>query len=109
MEWLTHAVLLTTAHKTKDGIVLDQYWPPARPHPPVRAAYPYDLGPDPPEESQRMVLRLDVHAPDEGGRFDILESGEKVLPMCVTYDPQAMETRRPIVLGYPHCLSAACR
>lgn len=63
---------------------LDGYWPPS-----PRIAYSFHLGPDPPEEGQRSVLRLEARS--HGTRsFALLESDEHVDVMCV-----AIQLRKP--------------
>lgn len=70
---------MTTAHKTENGVELDAYWP-WNAYP--RSLYAFHLGPNPPKEAQRSVLRLDAHAHGTS-QFDILGSGERVNAMCV--------------------------
>ena len=77
--WLADAVLLTTGHQTEHGIVLDEYWPPR----PAKTKYPFHLGPHPPEESQRSVLRFDADTKEGTALFTLSESGERVYVMCV--------------------------
>jgi len=81
-EWLTNAILLTTAHETESSVELDAYWP-REVYP--RSSYAFHLGPNPPEEPQRSVLRLDAHAYDTY-QFDLLGSGKRVDVMCVEID-----------------------
>lgn len=98
-EWLTNAILLTTGHRTKDGMKLDEYWPPS-----PRTAYPFHLGPDPPEEGQRSVLRLDARSRGTAS-FALLESGERVDVMRVAILPRkpAPDHGAPLYLPV-HCL-----
>ena len=85
---------------------LDEYWPPS-----PRTAYPFSLGPHPPEEDQRSVLRLEARS-DETSSFNILKSGEHVKVMCV-----AIQLRKPspdhgaplFLPVHPLCLQLADR
>ncbi|KAI1393090.1 uncharacterized protein F4822DRAFT_393052 [Hypoxylon trugodes] len=76
-EWLARAVLVTTAHETDHGIELDIYWPQA-----PSGSYALDLGPNPPTELKRRVLRLDSEY-SEHNQFKILESGATVSAFTV--------------------------
>ncbi|PVH93266.1 hypothetical protein DM02DRAFT_662141 [Periconia macrospinosa] len=75
--WLNDAILLTTAHPNDQGIMeLDEYWP----SPPF-GGYSYSLGPYPPSDDVREVLRLRASA--NGPRFVLEESGDTVTAMVV--------------------------
>ncbi|MCJ1329976.1 hypothetical protein MMC10_006657 [Thelotrema lepadinum] len=83
-KWLQDAVLLTTAHRTEQGTEeLDAYWAPDV----LSGQYPFDLGPNPPEESQRSVLRLDAVSSDGSTSFVTTESGKQVEAMRVDLSP----------------------
>ena len=83
-EWLKDAVLLTTGHETEHGIELDEYWPPLR----IKTKYPYNLGPTPPEEGLRSVLRFDASTKEGTNSFVLSDSGECVDVMCVKGHPR---------------------
>ncbi|KAK8002171.1 hypothetical protein PG991_014393 [Apiospora marii] len=79
-EWLTRAILLTTAHSMDDddnNVQLDVYWL-------TRGRF-LDLGPNPPKDSTRRVLELDAQC-DDNNRFQILKSGETVEAFYVRPD-----------------------
>ncbi|KAK8076286.1 hypothetical protein PG994_003558 [Apiospora phragmitis] len=78
-EWLNRTVLLTTAHAIdeNDNVQLDLYFP-------THGRF-LDLGPDLPEDSTRLVLKLDAQC-DDNNCFRILESGETVEAFQVESD-----------------------
>ena len=84
MTWLKDAILLTTAHKTDQGTELDAYW---APWPPRVGEHPFDLGPTPPEESQRFVLRQDAVSSEGSTSFVVSGTGECVNVMVVDLSP----------------------
>jgi len=81
--WLSNAALLTTAHETENGSELDEYWPRSV-QPPVEYEYAYHLGPNPPEETHRSVVRLEVEGTGTS-RFELPNSGEIVHTMWAEY------------------------
>ncbi|KAI0017071.1 hypothetical protein F4780DRAFT_796877 [Xylariomycetidae sp. FL0641] len=76
-EWLAHALLLTTAHKSGDTLEPDTYW-----RQPPCSAFALDLGPNSPPKSQRRVLQLKAQY-EEHNRFKILEPGKFLPPGAV--------------------------
>lgn len=105
-DWLTHAILLTTGHTTEGGVELDEYWPPS-----PRTEYSFNLGPHPPEEDQRSVLRLEARS-DDTTSFYILKSGEHVKVMCgaIQLRNPSPDHGAPLFLPvHPLCLQLADR
>ena len=107
MNWLKDAIVLTTAHKKEDGTELDAYWAP-RPFP--SGSQPFDLGPNPPDESQRCVLRLDAVSSEGSTSFIISESVERVKVMLVDLPQRSRDHGGPLYLPvHRSCLGLADR
>ena len=83
-KWLDDTMLLTSAHKTEYGMEIDAYFP-SRPL--KYGPYPFNLGHNPPDISQRSFLRLSAHSKDGTRVFDLLDSGEQVFALWLRFVP----------------------
>ncbi|KIN00562.1 hypothetical protein OIDMADRAFT_145999 [Oidiodendron maius Zn] len=112
--WLNKVILLTSAHESENGIELelDLYYPRTN-HP--RSLWSYHLGPHPPDEAQRRVLRLDTDVDNdicEKPYFKLAGSGKKVRALSVHLAchplPPGGTQGGPIYLPvHRHCLHIA--
>lgn len=85
---------------------LDEFWQPS-----PRTAYPFHLGPDPPKEVQRSVLRIDPRSHGTAS-FVLLASGEHVDTIRVAIQQKKPKPHHgaPLCLPvHPLCLQLADR
>ena len=76
-QWLYDSILMTTVHDTDNGPELDMYQTQS-----LSSGYPLLLGPSPPDDSKRHVLRLNTRHVSRG-YWKILDSGETIEPFTL--------------------------
>lgn len=77
--WLGEAIMLSTGHRTQHGIEIDEYY---RRH---HTENGFWLGEHPPEQADRVLLRLDSSYDPDSRTFCPLEWNEEVRPNVLDY------------------------